>query len=136
MPFLVLAGCATNANNAVYKKNLGHCSSGLSGACSGGLRYLDDVAPRRRCDMGRELWQREHDPGRGLEYFMLHTTRPLMELTVPTRAGYLVSTPSLWRRMAVCERTSIGKAQQLATGVAIDLRAYHYWNFEDGKVGR
>ena len=57
-----------------------------------------------------------------------------MELTVRTRSGYRVSTPLTLEADGSVRAYINWKGTARATGVAIDLRAYHYWNFKDGKV--
>ena len=113
MPFLVLAGCATNANNAVYKKNLATAQAVLAAHAAADydtwttLHHEDAViwdanygSESMTRDEAAVLYASHHEAIDGID---------------GSDAVWLpgVDTLSHWRRMEVCEHISIGKAQHL-----------------------
>jgi ketosteroid isomerase-like protein len=133
MPFLVLAGCATNANNAVYKKNLATAQAVLAAHAAADydtwmtLHHEDAVI--WDADYGSESMTRDEA---ALLYASHHEAIDGID---GSDAVWLPGVDTLSLEADGSVRAYINwKGTAVATGVSIDLRAYHYWNFKDGKV--
>lgn len=133
LPLLVLAGCSSNANNADYLKNLATVQAVLAAHSSAdydtwsSLHHEDAViwdANYGSASMTREeaavLYASHHEAIDEIDY---------------SKAVWLPGVDTLSMEADGSVRAYINwKGTARASGVAIDLRAYHYWNFKDGKI--